>query len=133
MRGDVEHVRQALSDRYRIVQELGHGGMATVYLAEDLRHQRKVALKVLRPALAMMLGAERFLNEIRVTANLNHPNIVQLHDSGVVDGIMYYVMPYLEGESLRQRLDRDGLDARFRQSRGPHTVQCAALGYAAPG
>ncbi len=108
MRGDVEHVREALADRYRILQELGHGGMATVYLAEDLRHQRKVALKVLRPELAMMLGEERFLNEIRVTANLNHPNIVQLHDSGVVDGIMYYVMPYLEGESLRQRLDRDG-------------------------
>ena len=108
MRGDVEHVREALSDRYRIVQELGHGGMATVCVAEDLRHQRKVALKVLRPELAMMLGEERFLNEIRVTANLNHPNIVQLHDSGVVDGIMYYVMPYLEGESLRQRLDRDG-------------------------
>src|SRR5512146_2188198 len=96
-----DRLSAALSDRYQIERELGHGGMATVYLAEDLKHHRKVAMKVLQPELAAMLGAERFLREIQVTANLHYPNIVQLYDSGVVDGTMYYVMPYVEGESLR--------------------------------
>ena len=88
----------ALADRYRIERELGQGGMATVYLAEDLCHRRRVALKVLRPELAAVLGAERFLHEIRTTANLQHPHILPLHDSGDADGAVYYVMPYVEGE-----------------------------------
>ena len=97
----------ALSDRYRIERELGAGGMATVYLADDLRHDRKVALKVLRTDLAAVIGAERFLQEIRTTANLQHPHILPLHDSGQVDGTVFYVMPYIDGESLRDRLNRD--------------------------
>jgi Tol biopolymer transport system component len=97
----------ALADRYRLQRELGAGGMATVYLAHDLRHDRKVALKVLRPELAAVIGAERFLGEIRTTANLQHPHILPLFDSGVTDGFLYYVMPFVEGESLRDRLTRE--------------------------
>lgn len=98
----------ALSDRYRIQRELGQGGMATVYLAEDPKHQRRVAIKALHPELGAVLGAERFLSEIRTTANLQHPNILPLFDSGAVDGLVYYVMPHVEGETLRDRLDREG-------------------------
>jgi serine/threonine protein kinase len=97
----------ALADRYRIERELGQGGMATVYLAEDLKNRRKVALKVLRPELAALLGTERFLAEIRTTANLQHPHILPLHDSGEAGGLVFYVMPYVAGESLRQRLTRE--------------------------
>jgi eukaryotic-like serine/threonine-protein kinase len=97
----------ALADRYRIDREIGAGGMATVYLAEDLRHHRRVALKVLRPELGAVLGPERFLSEINVTANLQHPHLLPLFDSGEVDGLLFYVMPYVEGESLRARLDRE--------------------------
>jgi Tol biopolymer transport system component len=97
----------ALSERYVIERELGEGGMATVYLATDLRHDRKVALKVLRPELAAVLGAERFLQEIKTTAQLQHPHILPLFDSGEADGFLYYVMPYVEGETLRERLDRE--------------------------
>jgi len=97
----------ALSDRYRIERELGAGGMATVYLAEDLKHDRKVALKVLRPELAAVLGAERFVQEIKTTAALSHPHILPLFDSGTADGFLYYVMPYVEGETLRTKLDRE--------------------------
>ncbi len=97
----------ALADRYRIERELGAGGMATVYLAHDVKHDRKVAVKVLRPELAAVLGAERFLNEIKVTANLQHPHILPLHDSGEADSFLYYVMPYVEGESLREKLNRE--------------------------
>ncbi|HUQ18892.1 MAG TPA: protein kinase, partial [Gemmatimonadaceae bacterium] len=97
----------AISDRYRIERELGRGGMATVYLAEDVRHNRKVAVKVLHPELAAVLGAERFLAEIRVTANLQHSHILPLFDSGQADGQLFYVMPYVEGESLRGLLDRE--------------------------
>ncbi len=100
----------ALRDRYRIERELGHGGMATVYLAEDVRHHRKVAVKVLRPELAALIGAERFLTEIRTTAKLQHPHILPLHDSGEVRGpqsFLFYVMPFVEGESLRDRLNRE--------------------------
>jgi serine/threonine-protein kinase len=97
----------ALSDRYRIERELGQGGMATVYLAHDLRHDRKVALKVLRPELSAILGAQRFLAEIKTTANLQHPHILGLFDSGEADGLVFYVMPYVEGESLRNRLTRE--------------------------
>jgi eukaryotic-like serine/threonine-protein kinase len=97
----------ALDDRFRIERELGSGGMATVYLARDLRHERDVAIKVLRPQLAALLGTERFLAEVRVTANLRHPHILPLFDSGTADGQLYYVMPYVAGESLRDRLTRE--------------------------
>ncbi len=100
-------IRDALSDRYTIERELGQGGMATVYLAHDVKHDRKVALKVLKPELAAVVGADRFLAEIRTTANLQHPHILPLFDSGEADGFLYFVMPYVEGESLRARLDRE--------------------------
>ena len=100
-------MRSALADRYRIERELGQGGMATVYLAQDLKHDRKVAIKVLRPELAAVIGAERFLSEIKTTANLQHPEILPLHDSGQADSFLFYVMPYVEGESLRERLNRE--------------------------
>ena len=117
-----DRLAAALADRYRLERELGQGGMATVYLAEDLKHHRKVAVKVLRPELAALLGADRFLREIEITANLQHPHILPLFDSGVANlrhpersegsgrigtEFLYYVMPYVEGESLRDRLDRD--------------------------
>ena len=98
----------ALAGRYTIERELGQGGMATVYLARDLRHERLVALKVLRPELAASLGSERFLREIKLAAQLQHPHILPLHDSGDAAGFLYYVMPYVEGESLRARLARLG-------------------------
>ena len=96
-----------LEGRYAIERELGEGGMATVYLAKDLRHNRNVALKVLKPELAAVVGAERFLSEITTTANLTHPHILPLHDSGEADGFLFYVMPHIEGESLRERIDRE--------------------------
>ncbi|MEK6609635.1 MAG: protein kinase, partial [Gemmatimonadota bacterium] len=102
-----ERLRDALSDRYAIEHEVGQGGMATVFLAHDLKHDRSVALKVLHPELAAALGPERFLREIRVAARLNHPHIVPLHDSGQAGELLYYVMPYVDGESLRQRLTRE--------------------------
>jgi tRNA A-37 threonylcarbamoyl transferase component Bud32 len=97
----------ALSDRYRIERELGQGGMATVYLAHDLRHEREVAIKVLHPDLGAALGGERFLSEIKTTARLQHPHILPLLDSGEADGLLYYVMPYVRGETLRTRLERE--------------------------
>ncbi len=97
----------ALADRYRIERELGAGGMATVYLAQDLKHDRKVALKVLRPELAAVIGAERFLSEIKTTANLQHPHILPLFDSGEADSFLFYVMPYVEGETVRDRITRE--------------------------
>ncbi|MFN2603577.1 MAG: protein kinase, partial [Gemmatimonadaceae bacterium] len=103
----LERLRNALSHTYTIDRELGKGGMATVYLAQDSKHERLVALKVLHPELAASLGPDRFLREIKTAAKLNHPHILPLHDSGEVDGFLYYVMPYVEGESLRERLDRE--------------------------
>jgi serine/threonine-protein kinase len=103
----VTRLNAALEGRYRIERELGEGGMATVYLADDVRHERKVALKVLKPELAAVVGAERFLAEIKTTANLQHPNILPLFDSGEADGFLFYVMPFVEGESLRERLGRE--------------------------
>jgi TolB-like protein/tRNA A-37 threonylcarbamoyl transferase component Bud32 len=96
-----------LTDRYHIEREIGRGGMATVYLARDLKHDRRVALKVLRPELGAVLGVDRFLSEIRVTANLQHPNLLPLFDSGEAAGLLYYVMPFVEGETLRSRLTRE--------------------------
>ncbi|MEO6331270.1 MAG: serine/threonine-protein kinase [Gemmatimonadaceae bacterium] len=101
-------LRKALRNRYRIEREIGAGGMATVYLAQDLKHERAVALKVLRPELAATLGPDRFPREIRIVAQLSHPHILPLHDSGEANGFLYYVMPFVDGETLRARLDRDG-------------------------
>ena len=103
----LSRLQGALSDRYRIEREIGAGGMATVYLAQDLRHDRKVALKLMRPELSAVIGAERFLAEIKLTANLQHPHILPLFDSGEADGCLFYVMPFVEGESLRDRLSRE--------------------------
>jgi serine/threonine-protein kinase len=103
----LERLKSALADRYTIEREIGSGGMATVYLAEDLKHHRKVAVKVLRPELAAALGPERFLREIEIEARLTHPHILPLYDSGEAGGFLYYVMPYIEGESLRDRLERE--------------------------
>ena len=94
-----DRLAAALSDRYRLERELGAGGMATIYLAQDLKHDRQVAIKVLKPELAAVLGAERFVVEIKTTAALQHPHILPLFDSGSADGFLFYVMPYVEGES----------------------------------
>jgi len=103
-----DRLAAALSDRYRLERELGQGGMATVYLAADLKHDRKVAIKVLKPDLAAVLGAERFIAEIKTTAALSHPHILPLFDSGEAGGFLYYVMPYLDGETIREKLTQEG-------------------------
>jgi serine/threonine-protein kinase len=103
----LDRLGEALGDRYRLARQLGAGGMALVFLADDLRHDRRVALKVLRPEIAAALGGERFLKEIHVIAKLQHPNILPLFDSGQVDGLLYYVMPFIEGETLREKLIRE--------------------------
>jgi eukaryotic-like serine/threonine-protein kinase len=103
----LSRLQSALADRYRLDREIGAGGMATVYLAQDLRHSRAVALKVLRPELAAVIGAERFLAEIKLTANLQHPHILPLFDSGEADSYLFYVMPFVQGETLRDRLNRE--------------------------
>jgi len=107
----------ALADRYQIERHLGEGGMATVYLAHDLKHDRKVAVKVLKPELAAVIGAERFVQEIKTTANLQHPHILPLFDSGEADSFLYYVMPFIDGETVRDKLDREtqfGIDEAVR-------------------
>ncbi len=104
----LKRLKSALASRYTIERELGAGGMATVYLAQDLKHDRNVAIKLLRPDLGEVIGADRFLREIEIAARLQHPHIVPLYDSGNADGLLYYVMPYVEGDSLRDRLDREG-------------------------
>ena len=96
-----------LSDRYRVTAEIGQGGMATVYLADDVKHRRQVAVKVLKPEVSAAIGRERFLREIEIAARLNHPHIVPLFDSGAAGELLYYVMPYVTGESLRARLRRE--------------------------
>ena len=106
--GSLERLTAALAGRYRLERELGQGGMATVYLAEDIRHRRQVAIKVLRPDLTAALGPDRFTQEIEIAARLQHPHILGVFDSGSADGFLYYVMPYVEGESLRERLSRQG-------------------------
>src|SRR5216117_317556 len=113
-------LQAALAGRYTIERELGRGGMTTVYLAQDRKHHRQVAVKVLKPDLAAALGPERFLREIDTAARLNHPHILPLHDSGDAEGYLFYVMPYVEGESLRERLEREGqlpLDEALRIAR----------------
>ncbi len=120
MEGAAPRLATALSGRYRIERELGAGGMATVYLAADLRHDRKVAIKVLKPDLAAVLGAERFVVEIKTTAAMSHPHILPLFDSGEADGFLFYVMPYIEGETIREKLNREtqfGVDEAVRIAR----------------
>ncbi len=110
----------ALGDRYRVERELGRGGMAVVFLAEDLKHHRRVAIKLLKPELSVVLGGERFLREIAIAATLQHPHILPLYDSGQAGDLLYYVMPFVEGESLRQRLAREPqlpLDAALQITR----------------
>ena len=102
-----EHLKAALADRYLIEREIGSGGMATVYLAQDLRHERQVAVKVLDPDLAQSLGAERFLREIKTAANLTHSHILPLHDSGEADGFIFFVMLFVAGGALREKLKRN--------------------------
>ena len=104
----LERVGSVLADRYVLERELGRGGMATVYLGRDLKQVRQVAVKVLRPELAAALGPDRFLREIAFASRLTHPHILPLHDSGDADGLLYYVMPFVAGESLRERLQREG-------------------------
>jgi len=125
----LERLRLVLADRYAVERELGRGGMATVFLAQDLRHDRKVAIKVLRPDLSASLGADRFLREIKLAARLQHPNVLGLFDSGAADGLLFYVMPFVEGESLGQKLDRE------KQLAIPEAIQIVreaadGLGYA---
>src|SRR2546423_9191499 len=108
VRDAVAAVTAALGERYAIERELGRGGTATVYVAQDRRHGREVAVKVLRPDVAAAIGAERFLREITIAARLTHPHVLPLIDSGQAGGSLYYVMPYVRGESLRQRLAREG-------------------------
>ena len=103
----LEQLTAALGERYRVEGELGHRGMAVVFLAQDLKHRRRVAIKLLRPELSAALGSERFLREIEIAAALQHPHILPLYDSGQAGGLLYYVMPFAEGESLRQRLARE--------------------------
>jgi len=103
----LDQLRTFVADRYTIEREVGRGGMATVFLGEDRRHGRPVALKVLHPQLAVALGPERFLREIQIAARLQHPHIVPLYDSGQAGDLLFYVMPYIPGESLRQRLERE--------------------------
>ena len=108
MTDQLARLATALADRYRFERELGAGGMATVFLAEGLKHDRHVAIKVLRPDLVAALGPERFLREVKIAANLQHPHILPLHDSGEADGFLYYVMPFVDGISLREKLAREG-------------------------
>ncbi len=105
---EVDQVRRALGERYQVERIVGEGGMATVYLATDTKHRRKVAVKVMRPELAATLGADRFLREVEIAAQLSHPHILPMYDSGEAGGVLYYVMPYIEGESLQARMRREG-------------------------
>jgi len=104
--GLVDRLQAAIGDRYRVEREIGAGGMATVYLAQDLKHRRPVAVKVMNPQVAAAMNAERFLREIRLVAGIQHPHVLPLHDSGEADGLFYYIMPFVKGESLRSRLGR---------------------------
>ena len=125
-----ERLAAALADRYVVERELGRGGMATVYLARDVRHARQVAIKVLHPELAAVFGAERFLAEIKTTANLQHPHILPLFDCGAADGQLFYVMPFVEGETLRARLERETqlpiADAVRSRAKSPTRLQLRA-------
>ncbi|MGD8726410.1 MAG: protein kinase [Gemmatimonadales bacterium] len=125
----IDRVRSALSDRYTVERELGHGGMATVFLAEDTKHSRQVAIKVIRPEIAISVGVGRFLREIGIAARLTHPHIVPVYDSGDVDDVMYYVMPFVEGESLREKLEREQ-QIEIAEAIGIASEVASALSYA---
>ena len=112
---EVKKVTEALAGRYKVEKIIGEGGMATVYLAMDQKHKRRVAVKVMRPELAATLGADRFLREVEIAGQLSHPHILPMHDSGESEGLLYYVMPYVPGETLRERLQKGAL-ARGRCS-----------------
>ena len=129
MAEQLDRLKSALADRYAIERELGSGGMARVYLAQDLKHDRQVAVKVPKQEIAATLGPERFLREIKIAAQLTHPQILPLYDSGEADGFLYYVMPYVAGESLHQRLERE---KQLRLDDALHLVREVAdgLGYA---
>ena len=129
MSNAVTVLNAALEGRYTIERELGEGGMATVYLADDLKHGRKVALKLLKPELAAVVGAERFLVEIKTTANLQHPHILPLFDSGEVDGLLYYIMPFIDGESLSDKLKRE-TQLSVKEALGITEALAGALDYA---
>ncbi|MGH7535383.1 MAG: protein kinase domain-containing protein, partial [Gemmatimonadales bacterium] len=124
-----DRLKTALADRYRIERELGHGGMATVYLAQDLKHRRPVAVKILHPHLAVNIGLDRFQREVEIAARLNHPHILSLIDSGESEGLLYYVMPYVQGESLRARLKRERR-LPLQDALGIASDIAGALGYA---
>src|SRR6185503_20271843 len=116
----LSELKAALSDRYVIQREIARGGMATVYLATDIRHDREVALKVLHPEVSLALGRERFLREIKLTAKLSHPNILTVHDSGESAGCLWYAMPFVDGETLRQKISKEGrlsIDEAMRLAR----------------
>jgi serine/threonine protein kinase len=117
MSTQTDRLNAALAGRYRIERHLGEGGMASVYLCSDLKHDRKVALKLLKPELAAVLGADRFIVEIKTTAALQHPHILPLFDSGTADGFLYYVMPFIDGETLRAKWSHSGQERRFILSR----------------
>ncbi|HYN20541.1 MAG TPA: serine/threonine-protein kinase, partial [Thermoanaerobaculia bacterium] len=124
-----DRLETALAGRYAVEREIGRGGMATVYLAQDLKHHRPVAVKILHPHIAAHLGTDRFLREIQIAARLSHPHILTLMDSGEADGLLYYIMPFVQGESLRDRLNREGrlpVDEALQIAR--HVA--SALGYA---
>ncbi len=129
MTDQLDRLKAALADRYELERQLAVGGMATVYLAEDLKHKRKVAVKVLRPELAAVLGAERFVQEITTTANLQHPHILPLFDSGEADSFLYYVMPFIDGETLRGKLNRE-TQLGIEEAVGITTDIAGALHYA---
>ena len=124
-----ERLKNALEERYDVQRVLGEGGMVIVYLARDLKHDRQVAIKTLRPDLSASIGAERFLQEIRNTAKLSHPHILPLYDSGVADGLLFYVMPFVTGESLRALLQRQAQLSIEQATRIAREVS-EALGYA---
>ena len=124
-----DRLTAALAERYTIERELGRGGMATVYLAADVKHRRMVAVKVLRPELAALLGPDRFLREVELAAQLNHPHILPLHDSGEVNGFLFYVMPYVKGGSLREKLEREK-QLSIEEALGVTLQVASALGYA---
>ena len=132
----LQSIRTALDGRYAVERLWGQGGMATVYLARDARHGRQVAIKVLRPELAASVGSDRFLREIKLAANLQHPNILALYDSGEAAGFLYYVMPFVQGESLRARLNREGQlslpdassPARWRRRSNARTAVASCTG-----
>ena len=131
MIAQTDRLNTAFDGRYRIERHLGEGGMATVYLCDDLKHDRKVALKLLKPELAAVPGAERFVQEIKTTAALQHPHILPLFDSGAADGFLFYVMPFIDGETLRAKLDRETqLDCRVRRTVPRQTPICAYAAFA---